>query len=103
VERQVTVDWRWSVWRESCKGNSVHIRRIVCATNQGADIMNKDQVSGEWNILKGKVKQIWGGVTDDDFQRAEGSADKLYGTIQKRFGLSKEQIKAKIDAIHLKS
>jgi uncharacterized protein YjbJ (UPF0337 family) len=65
-------------------------------------MINKDTAQGEWDILKGKVKRIWGGITDDDFLRAEGSADKLYGTIQKRFGVTKEQIKAKIDAIHLK-
>jgi uncharacterized protein YjbJ (UPF0337 family) len=65
-------------------------------------MLNKDTAQGEWDVLKGKVKRIWGGITDDDFLRAEGSADKLYGTIQKRFGVTKEQIKAKIDALHLK-
>ncbi|HTM44136.1 MAG TPA: CsbD family protein [Polyangiaceae bacterium] len=64
--------------------------------------MNKDTAQGEWNILKGKAKRVWGGLTDDDFVKAEGSADKLYGTIQKRFGVSKEQIKAKLDAVRNK-
>ncbi|HEX2881414.1 MAG TPA: CsbD family protein [Polyangiaceae bacterium] len=65
-------------------------------------MINKDIAQGEWDVLKGKVKRIWGGITDDDFTRAEGSVDKLYGTIQKRFGVTKEQIKSKIDALHLK-
>jgi uncharacterized protein YjbJ (UPF0337 family) len=65
-------------------------------------MINKDQASGEWDTVKGKAKRIWGELTDDDFLKAEGSVDKLYGAIQKRFGITKEQIKAKIDAVHLK-
>lgn len=64
--------------------------------------MNKDQANGAWDSLKGKAKRIWGELTDDDILKAEGSADKLYGTIQRRFGDTKEQVKAKIDALHIK-
>ena len=41
------------------------------------------------------------GYTDDDFKKAEGSVDKLYGIIQARFGDTKEAIKAKLDKLHL--
>ncbi len=58
-------------------------------------------MNGVWNQLKGKAKQVWGALTDDDFQKAEGSADRLYGVIQERFGESKEAVKAKLDALHL--
>jgi uncharacterized protein YjbJ (UPF0337 family) len=64
--------------------------------------MNKDQANGAWKTFKGKAKRIWGELTDDDFLKAEGSIDRLFGTIQQRFGDTKEQIKAKIDAVHLK-
>lgn len=64
--------------------------------------MNQDQASGTWDTIKGKAKRIWGELTDDDFTKAEGSIDKLFGTIQKRFGDTKEQIKSKIDGIHIK-
>jgi uncharacterized protein YjbJ (UPF0337 family) len=64
--------------------------------------MNKDQADGTWDTIKGKAKRIWGELTDDDFKKAEGSVDKLFGTIEKRFGHTKEQIKAKIDGTHLK-
>ena len=64
--------------------------------------MNKDQAQGTWDLIKGKAKRIWGELTDDDFLKAEGSVDKLFGTIEKRFGDTKEQIKAKIDRLHLK-
>jgi uncharacterized protein YjbJ (UPF0337 family) len=63
--------------------------------------MGTDQATGEWNVIKGKAKRIWGELTDDDFKNAEGSLDKLYGTIQKRFGDSKDKIVEKIKQIHM--
>lgn len=64
--------------------------------------MNKDQASGAWDQIKGRAKKAWAELTDDDFKKAEGSADKLYGVIQQRFGDTKEAIKAKLDQLHLK-
>jgi len=64
--------------------------------------MNQDQVIGKWDQIKGKAKRIWGELTDDDFKKAEGSSDKLYGVIQQKFGDTKEAIKAKLDKLHLK-
>jgi uncharacterized protein YjbJ (UPF0337 family) len=63
--------------------------------------MNKDQANGIWDQLKGKAKRIWGELTDDDFTKASGSADKLYGLIEQRFGDTKEAIKSKLDKISL--
>jgi uncharacterized protein YjbJ (UPF0337 family) len=63
--------------------------------------MNQDQVAGKWDVIKGKAKRIWGELTDDDFTKAEGSADKLYGIIQQRFGDAKEAIQKKLDQAHL--
>ena len=64
--------------------------------------MNQDQAKGMWEQIKGRAKKAWAELTDDDFKRAEGSADKLYGIIQERFGDTKDAIKAKLDKIHLK-
>lgn len=64
--------------------------------------MNKDQAQGKWEQVKGKAKKAWAELTDDDFLKAEGSTDKLYGVIQQKFGDTKEAIKAKLDKIHLK-
>lgn len=63
--------------------------------------MNKDQIEGTWDQVKGRAKRAWGELTDDDFTKAEGSADKLFGIIQEKFGDTKEAIKAKIDALHM--
>jgi len=58
--------------------------------------MNKDQVSGNWKELKGKLKQQWGKLTDDDFTVLEGSADELSGRIQKRYGIAREEAEKQI-------
>jgi uncharacterized protein YjbJ (UPF0337 family) len=63
--------------------------------------MNQDQLNGKWEQIKGRAKKAWGELTDDDIQRAEGSADKLYGIIQEKFGDAKETIKSRLDDIKL--
>ncbi len=64
--------------------------------------MNQDQVKGKWDQIRGRAKKAWGELTDDDFKKAEGSADKLYGIIQEKFGDTKEAIIEKLDKLHLK-
>ncbi|MFZ2280500.1 MAG: CsbD family protein [Prosthecobacter sp.] len=46
--------------------------------------MPATETKGSWNILKGKLKQKWANLTDDDLQFAEGKSDELIGHIQKR-------------------
>jgi uncharacterized protein YjbJ (UPF0337 family) len=70
------------------------------ATNTGRRRhMNEDQAQGKWEQIKGTAKQVWGALTDDDFKKAEGSAEKLYGVIQEKFGDTKEAIQAKLDKL----
>ncbi len=54
--------------------------------------MNKLQVKGNWNELKGKLKQKYGNLTDDDLQYVEGKEDELLGKLQKKTGKSKEEV-----------
>lgn len=61
--------------------------------------MNKDQVEGSWEQMKGKAKRVWGELTEDDFIKADGNTDKLFGIIQQKFGDTKDAIKRKIDAL----
>jgi uncharacterized protein YjbJ (UPF0337 family) len=61
--------------------------------------MNEDQLKGQWEQLKGKFKRAWAELTDDDFLRAEGSIDKMYGIIQERFGDTKADIQRKLNQI----
>ncbi|MBV8497334.1 MAG: CsbD family protein [Gammaproteobacteria bacterium] len=52
--------------------------------------MNKDQISGDWHQLKGKVKEKWGKLTDDDLTQLDGHAEQLAGKIQQRYGVARE-------------
>ena len=54
--------------------------------------MNKLEVKGDWNITKGKLKQKWAKLTDDDLQFAEGKSEELIGRIQKRTGEIREAV-----------
>ena len=54
--------------------------------------MNKLQITGNWNIAKGKLKQKWADLTDDDLDYVEGKEDELIGRIQKRTGQEREEI-----------
>jgi len=53
--------------------------------------MNKDQADGNWKQFKGKVKEQWGKLTDDDLTIVEGKRDQLVGKIQERYGYQKDQ------------
>jgi len=48
--------------------------------------MNKNQMKGDWNQLKGEIKRRWGKMTDDDLMEAESDMQKLAGKIQKKTG-----------------
>lgn len=53
--------------------------------------MNSDQIEGSWNILKGKIRQTWGDLTDDEIERIDGRREALIGTIQRRYGIAREE------------
>ncbi len=54
--------------------------------------MNSDTMKGTWKQLKGKIKEAWGDLTDDEIEQAEGKRDQLVGTIQKKYGKTKEEV-----------
>ena len=59
--------------------------------------MNTLTTKGNWNIAKGKLKQKWAQLTDDDLQYVDGKADELVGRIQKRTGERREAIQRAVD------
>ena len=59
--------------------------------------MNEDQFKGKWNQVKGKFKQQYGDLTDDDLTYAEGKSDELLGRLQEKTGKTKEELKDEID------
>jgi uncharacterized protein YjbJ (UPF0337 family) len=54
--------------------------------------MNKLQIKGDWNIAKGKLKQRWAKLTDDDLTYEQGMENELVGRIQKRTGETREAV-----------
>lgn len=58
--------------------------------------MNMDQVEGNWKQLKGKVKQQWGKLTDDDIDVIEGNRQELSGKIQEAYGCNKAEAEKQI-------
>jgi len=61
--------------------------------------MNTDELKGRWNEVKGKLKQKYGELTDDDLTLEEGKEDELFGKIQQKIGKTKEEIKQWIDEL----
>ncbi|MBR0648138.1 CsbD family protein [Roseomonas terrae] len=60
--------------------------------------MNSDQFAGNWKQLKGKAKEQWGKLTDDDLTVIEGKRDQLVGRVQERYGIAKEKAEEEVSA-----
>lgn len=56
-----------------------------------------DKIKGNWNELKGKLKQQYADLTDNDLLYVEGKEDELYGRLQKKLGKTKDQVKELFD------
>ncbi|MEN0056716.1 MAG: CsbD family protein [Mucilaginibacter sp.] len=54
--------------------------------------MDKLEIKGGWNELKGKLKQAYGDLTDDDLIREEGKDDELLGKLQQKTGKSRDEL-----------
>ena len=53
--------------------------------------MNWDTAAGNWKTFKGKVKEQWGKLTDDDLDKIEGRSDQMIGLLQQRYGYAREK------------
>lgn len=60
--------------------------------------MNSDILNGQWTSLKGKIKETFGKLTDDDLLQMQGSTDRIVGVLQERYGYSKVQAQQEWDA-----
>ncbi|MCO6480880.1 MAG: CsbD family protein [Phaeodactylibacter sp.] len=56
-----------------------------------------DKIRGNWNMIKGKLKEEYGQLTDDDLAYVEGQEDQLLGRLQQKLGKSKQEVKEMID------
>ena len=60
--------------------------------------MNWDRIEGNWKQLKGKIKEQWGDLTDDDIDRIAGKRDQLAGRLQETYGIGKDEAERQIDS-----
>jgi uncharacterized protein YjbJ (UPF0337 family) len=59
--------------------------------------MNREQLRGMWNQIKGEAQVLWGKRTNDDLDQIDGNATKRVGRLQERYGYAKEQAEAEVD------
>ena len=59
--------------------------------------MNWDRIQGDWKQFKGKVREKWGNLTENDLETIKGQRQQLEGLLQQRYGYTKEQVKKAID------
>lgn len=57
------------------------------------------QIEGKWDELRGRLKESWGVLTDDDVKQSEGQVDRLIGTIKKKTGQTAEEIEKRFNEL----
>ena len=60
--------------------------------------MNEDTMKGQWKQLKGRVREQWGKLTDDDITQIEGQSEQLVGKLQERYGIARDEAERQVRA-----
>ncbi|MBB3204692.1 uncharacterized protein YjbJ (UPF0337 family) [Rhodopirellula rubra] len=61
---------------------------------------NREEIKGHWNEVKGRLKEHWGQLTDDDLSQAECNAEQLVGVVQQKTGATRREIENFIDGLY---
>lgn len=59
--------------------------------------MNDDTLKGQWTQLKGRVREQWGKLTNDDIDQIQGRTEQLVGKIQERYGIARDEARRQVD------
>jgi uncharacterized protein YjbJ (UPF0337 family) len=59
--------------------------------------MNRDTLKGQWTQLKGRIRQQWGQLTDDELDQIQGDREILIGKLQERYGRTREQAEQEVE------
>jgi uncharacterized protein YjbJ (UPF0337 family) len=70
---------------------------VIKATNVWRKMMDWNRVEGNWKQTKGKIKEKWGQLTDDDLTQINGKRDQLEGLIQERYGIAKDRARKDVE------
>jgi uncharacterized protein YjbJ (UPF0337 family) len=79
------------------KPSSAVLSRQFSLKSKRSKRMNWDRVEGNWKQFKGKARQKWGKLTDDDLDVIEGKRTELSGKLQARYGYAKDEAEKNID------
>jgi uncharacterized protein YjbJ (UPF0337 family) len=60
------------------------------------EAMNWDRIEGNWKQLKGKIREQWGRLTDDEFDKIAGKREKLAGSLQESYGIARDEAEKQI-------
>ncbi|PZF77944.1 CsbD family protein [Aestuariivirga litoralis] len=60
--------------------------------------MDWDRIEGNWKTFKGRAKQQWGRLTDDDINMVEGRREELEGRLQQQYGYAKDRARSEVDS-----
>ncbi|CUH75644.1 CsbD family protein [Tropicibacter naphthalenivorans] len=61
--------------------------------------MDRDIIEGKWTEIKGRVREAYGELTDDEIEEARGNRQKLEGLIQQRAGKTKDEAREAVDSM----
>jgi uncharacterized protein YjbJ (UPF0337 family) len=70
---------------------------VIKSTNVWRKMMDWNRVEGNWKQTKGKIKEKWGQLTDDDLTQINGKRDQLEGLIQERYGIAKDRARKDVE------
>jgi len=59
--------------------------------------MNRDQMEGNWKQIKGRIKERWGDLTDDELDRTEGRREQVAGLLQEYYGMGREEAEEELE------
>lgn len=63
--------------------------------------MNTEILEGKWHEVKGKIKEKWGALTDDELDQVDGKFEQLEGILRQKYGLNKEQVESELKKIEV--
>lgn len=62
-------------------------------------MFTKEEMAANWNRIKGRLRETWGQLTDDELQKARGSTEQLIGAIQEKTGVARHEVEKLVDNI----
>jgi uncharacterized protein YjbJ (UPF0337 family) len=79
-----------------CSFASATATSVADIIEEEETLMNWDQIEGKWKQLKGRVRETWGELTDDELDKIGGKRERLAGLVQQKYGVAKDEAERQI-------